>query len=126
MESSTAPAQRYGGFDLSAWLRDRDVAIAAERPWQGGVFYNLTQFPISDAHGAGVYAIECVNGANNADCKHESYGGGAQQWGGGPQPHQAGVRRPRETVPGAREGRPVMLGATERLESSTRRGMPRI
>ncbi len=77
---SAAPARKPGGFDLGAWLREREIAIAAERPWQNGMLYNLEQCPFSDAHADGAYAIQFANGAIHVGCKHDTCGGGAQRW----------------------------------------------
>ncbi len=56
------------------------IAVAAEKPWQGGTLYTLAQCPFSDAHADGAYAIQFPNGAVHAGCKHESCGGGRQRW----------------------------------------------
>ena len=93
-----APARKPGGFDLGTWLREHSVAIAAERPWQGGMLYNLEQCPFSDLHADGAYAIQFANGAIHVGCKHDSCGGGAQRWQETPRPARAGVRRAREAV----------------------------
>ena len=118
---SAAPARKPGGFDLGAWLREHDVAIGAERPWQGGMLYNLAQCPFSDAHADGAYAIQFGNGAIHVGCKHDSCGGGAQRWqelrsrlepgyaerGQRPKedPAPALIEKPRKEVPAPGRGR---------------------
>ncbi len=69
-----------GTFDLRAWLDEHGIAIAMEKPWQGGTLFSLQRCPFSDAHADGAYAIQFPNGAIHAACKHDSCGGGAQRW----------------------------------------------
>ncbi len=73
----TAPA---GGVDLRAWLEGHGIAVASERPWQGGTLYDLAQCPFSDAHRDGAYVIRFGDGGVHAGCHHDSCGGGRQRW----------------------------------------------
>ncbi len=68
------------GFDLSRWLDEHGIAVAGEKPWQGGTLYTLERCPFSDAHADGAYAVQFANGAVHAGCKHDSCGGGRQRW----------------------------------------------
>ena len=79
---SSPPAVGRGSapFDLRAWLDEHEIAIAMEKPWQGGTLFNLAQCPFSEAHTDGAYVIQFPNGALHAACKHDSCGGGAQRW----------------------------------------------
>ncbi|HIH02624.1 MAG TPA: hypothetical protein HA263_01825 [Methanoregulaceae archaeon] len=69
-----------GAIDLRGWLDAHGIAVAAEKPWQGGMLYTLAQCPFSDAHADGAYAVQFPNGAIHAGCKHDSCGGGTQCW----------------------------------------------
>jgi len=78
---AAAPNGRSSGpFDLRAWLAEHNLAVAAEKPWQGGTLFTLAQCPFSDAHADGAYVIQFGNGAIHAGCKHDSCGGGDQRW----------------------------------------------
>ena len=79
---SSPPAVGRGSapLDLRAWLDEHGIAIAMEKPWQGGMLFSLQQCPFSEAHADGAYAIQFPNGAILAACKHDSCGGGAQRW----------------------------------------------
>ncbi|WP_421909169.1 hypothetical protein [Methanolacinia petrolearia] len=67
-------------IDLSEWLPDHGIAVANERPWQGGTLYVLEECPFSSAHKDGAFAIQFSNGAIYAGCHHNSCGGGKQRW----------------------------------------------
>ncbi len=67
-------------IDLLRWLDAHGIAVAAEKPWQGGTLYTLARCPFSDAHADGAYAVQFPNGAIHAGCKHDSCGGGTQRW----------------------------------------------
>ena len=67
-------------IDLSEWLSDHGIAVANERPWQGGTLYVLEECPFSSAHKDGAFAIQFSNGAIYAGCHHNSCGGGKQRW----------------------------------------------
>jgi hypothetical protein len=106
---AAAPSRRPNGFDLGAWLGAHGIAVAGERPWQGGTLYTLAQCPFSGAHADGAYAIQFANGAIHAGCKHDSCGGGRQRW---PELRQrAGGTEPREP----RESREEAGGETRTL-----------
>ncbi|HOV67849.1 MAG TPA: hypothetical protein PLI31_05760, partial [Methanoregulaceae archaeon] len=79
---SSPPAVGRGSapLDLRAWLDEHGIAIAMDKPWQGGTLFSLQRCPFSDAHADGAYAIQFPNGAIHAACKHDSCGGGAQRW----------------------------------------------
>ncbi|MEN6517818.1 MAG: hypothetical protein ABFC38_06450 [Methanospirillum sp.] len=75
------PAPSAAGLvDLRTWLDDHGIAVASEKPWEGGTLYALARCPFSDAHRDGAYAIRFANGAVHAGCKHDSCGGGRQRW----------------------------------------------
>ncbi len=78
--AAAVPAPAAGGFDLPAWLEAHGIAVASERPWQGGTLYALEQCPFSDAHRDGAYAVRFSSGAVHAGCHHASCGGGRQRW----------------------------------------------
>jgi hypothetical protein len=67
-------------IDLSRWLPDHGIAVASERPWQGGTLFVLEDCPFSSAHKDGAFAIQFDNGAIYAGCHHNSCGGGKQRW----------------------------------------------
>ncbi|MEN6341750.1 MAG: hypothetical protein ABFC89_04235 [Methanospirillum sp.] len=75
-----AAAVPAGRFDLRAWLAEHGIAVASEKPWQGGTLYALADCPFSEAHADGAYAIRFPNGAVHVGCKHDSCGGGKQRW----------------------------------------------
>ena len=79
---SSPPAVGRGSapLDLRTWLDEHGIAIAMEKPWQGGTLFSLQRCPFSDAHTDGAYAIQFPNGAILAACKHDSCGGGQQRW----------------------------------------------
>ena len=97
-----------GRFDLGAWLREHGVAIAAEKPWQGGTLYTLAQCPFSDAHADGAYAVQFANGAIHVGCKHDSLrrraGSGGASSGTGSSPAAGSGRA---ASPPARARRPA-------------------
>jgi hypothetical protein len=78
--AAAAPVDRGAAVDLRAWLDEHGIAVASEKPWQGGTLYTLERCPFSDAHTDGAYAIRFANGAVHAGCKHDSCGGGRQRW----------------------------------------------
>ncbi|ADN35887.1 conserved hypothetical protein [Methanolacinia petrolearia DSM 11571] len=67
-------------IDLSRWLSEHGIAVASERPWQGGTLFVLEDCPFSSAHKDGAFAIQFDNGAIYAGCHHNSCGGGKQRW----------------------------------------------
>ncbi|WP_048149141.1 hypothetical protein [Methanolacinia paynteri] len=67
-------------IDLSEWLPDHGIAVASEKPWQGGTLFVLEECPFSSAHKDGAFAIQFSNGAIYAGCHHNSCGGGKQRW----------------------------------------------
>ncbi|MEN6341106.1 MAG: hypothetical protein ABFC89_00950, partial [Methanospirillum sp.] len=67
-------------IDLRRWLDEHGIAVASEKPWQGGTLYTLERCPFSDAHTDGAFAVQFPNGAVHAGCKHDSCGGGRQRW----------------------------------------------
>ncbi|WP_048152676.1 hypothetical protein [Methanolacinia paynteri] len=67
-------------IDLSRWLSEHGIAVASERPWQGGTLFVLEDCPFSSAHKDGAFAIQFDNGAISAGCHHNSCGGGKQRW----------------------------------------------
>ncbi len=78
--AAAVPAERGTVIDLRAWLDDHGIAVASEKPWEGGTLYALAQCPFSDAHADGAYGVQFANGAIHAGCKHDSCGGGRQRW----------------------------------------------
>ena len=72
--------KRRGSFDLRWWLSFHGIAVAAEKPWQGGTLFVLADCPFSSAHTDGAFAIQFANGAVFAGCHHDSCGGGTQRW----------------------------------------------
>ncbi|MEI6293780.1 MAG: hypothetical protein WCP36_08850, partial [Methanomicrobiales archaeon] len=79
---STAAPPKAGGqpIDLGRWLRDHAIGIADEKPYQGGIRFNLDECPFSGAHKDGACAIQFQSGAIYAGCHHSSCGGGVQRW----------------------------------------------
>ncbi|WP_052418843.1 hypothetical protein, partial [Methanolacinia paynteri] len=67
-------------IDLSRWLPGHGIAVASERPWQGGTLFVLEDCPFSSAHKDGAFAIQFDNGAIYAGCHRNSCGGGKQRW----------------------------------------------
>ena len=65
---------------LSDWLTSYGIGIISEKPYQGGILYNLAYCPFSDGHRDGAFAIQFPNGAIHAGCHHNSCGGGSQRW----------------------------------------------
>ncbi len=67
-------------LDLGRWLRDHSLGIADEKPYQGGVLFNLEECPFSGAHRDGAFAIQFPSGGIYAGCHHSSCGSGEQRW----------------------------------------------
>lgn len=67
-------------LNLSDWLRDHNIPVKSEKPYQNGRIYLLDTCPFSSAHKDGAYAIQFANGAIHAGCHHASCGGGKQRW----------------------------------------------
>ncbi len=102
------PSGRGSGlFDLRAWLDEHGIAIAMEKPWQGGTLFTLAQCPFSEAHTDGAYVIQFPNGAIHAACKHDSCGGGAQRWPELRARFEPERAKKAETRPKQSEGEPV-------------------
>jgi len=74
------PGTNGSAIDLSAWLRDHGIAVADEKPYQGGTLFVLEECPFSGAHRDGAFAIQFGSGAVYAGCHHASCGGGSQRW----------------------------------------------
>jgi len=68
------------GLVLTRWLPDHGIAVASEKPYQGGILFALAECPFSSAHKDGAFAIQFPNGAVYAGCHHASCGGGRQRW----------------------------------------------
>jgi hypothetical protein len=67
-------------IDLRTWLCDHGIAVADEKPYQGGTLFVLEECPFSGAHRDGAFAIQFGSGAVYAGCHHASCGGGSQRW----------------------------------------------
>ncbi len=65
---------------LPDWLTGHGIEIISQKPYQGGILYNLACCPFSDGHRDGAFAIQFPNGAIHAGCHHHSCGGGVQRW----------------------------------------------
>ncbi len=77
----TPPAKKNNHtIDLAGWLHGHGIAIARQKPCQGGTLYVLDECPFSGAHRDGAFAIQFENGAIHAGCQHTSCGGGSQRW----------------------------------------------
>lgn len=75
------PAKPVGQpIDLGKWLRDHSLGIADEKPYEGGILFNLEECPFSGAHRDGAFAIQFPSGGIHAGCHHSSCGSGKQQW----------------------------------------------
>lgn len=74
------PESGRKGLDLSFWLPEHGIAIASEKPYQGGRLFVLAECPFSSAHRDGAFAIQFPSGAVFAGCHHASCGGGRQRW----------------------------------------------
>jgi P4 family phage/plasmid primase-like protien len=77
------PVERKGYkniANLSDWLRNHNIPVKSEKPYQNGSIYLLESCPFSSAHKDGAYAIQFANGAIHAGCHHASCGGGKQRW----------------------------------------------
>jgi P4 family phage/plasmid primase-like protien len=66
--------------NLADWLRNHNICVKSEKPYQNGSIYLLESCPFSSAHKDGAYAIQFANGAIHAGCHHASCGGGKQRW----------------------------------------------
>ena len=80
---TSAPVETKGYkniLNLPDWLREHDIAIKSEKPYQNGHLYILDQCPFSAAHKDGAFGIQFGNGAVFAGCKHTSCGSGTQRW----------------------------------------------
>jgi len=79
--SAAEPVKPVGQpLDLGRWLRDHSLGIADEKPYQGGVLFNLEECPFSGAHRDGAFAIQFPSGGIYAGCHHSSCGSGEQRW----------------------------------------------
>ena len=67
-------------INLASWLRDHNIIVRAEKPYQGGTLFILDGCPFSGAHRDGAFAIQFPSGAIYAGCHHASCGGGSQRW----------------------------------------------
>jgi P4 family phage/plasmid primase-like protien len=80
---SKSPVETKGYMNilnLSDWLREHNIHVKSEKPYQNGTIYLLETCPFSAAHRDGAYAIQFANGAIHAGCHHQSCGGGKQRW----------------------------------------------
>jgi len=67
-------------INLASWLRDHNLIVRGEKPYQGGTLFILDGCPFSGAHRDGAFAIQFPSGAIYAGCHHASCGGGLQRW----------------------------------------------
>jgi len=121
--------QRAGGgrpaIDLRTWLCDHGIAVADEKPYQGGTLFVLEECPFSGAHRDGAFAIQFGSGAVYAGCHHASCGGGSQRWkelreryekrGGGRDRARPPARAERRPVPPGSSGGPAMPPDTDTI-----------
>ncbi|MEN6341187.1 MAG: DUF5906 domain-containing protein [Methanospirillum sp.] len=114
-EPKKAASSRTPGeaLDLGKWLRDHQIGVASEKPYQGGTLYKLETCPFSGDHSDGAFAIQFENGAIHAGCQHDSCGSRRQRW-----------QELREMVEGAKKSR--ARRSTAPPASSTAGGTPEV
>ena len=110
---SKSPVEAKGYMNilnLSDWLREHNIAIKSEKPYQNGTIYLLESCPFSAAHKDGAYAIQFANGAIHRRLpppvlrRREAAVAGAAN-GSSRHPPNASSGRGNGSVPGAGTGR---------------------